>query len=531
MQNRIHRSVLFLQWAAIMIGITIYSGPSRATHIESLIMPGDVIEGHAEYENSCGKCHNRFDRKKQKSKCLACHKKVRHDVNKRIGFHGRKKVVRSQECNNCHTEHKGRKADIVKLNKLTFDHQFSDFKLHGEHKKIDCTSCHNPKKKYREAAHACYSCHKNESPHKEHTMGKVTKKCNSCHGENIWRKVEYKHKKSKFPHTGKHKKVDCNGCHIAERYVKTPKTCISCHQADDVHQNSNGKKCQKCHSTRGWKKLDFDHGKDTDFPLRGRHKKLTCVSCHTKDPYKVEIKSTCISCHKHDDSHKGLFGKKCQTCHNERSWAKNSFNHTKETDFTLRGKHLKTACTTCHKKNIYKTKLKTKCYSCHKIDDVHKGKQGKNCNNCHNEKGWRNKVRFEHDITRFPLVGLHAVVPCEECHLSSDYKDASIKCNSCHKIDDVHKEKLGVDCQTCHNPNGWAIWRFEHDRQTKFKLTGKHKKVHCHRCHVTKVSKINSKPRNCLACHRADDDHNGQFGSRCDRCHNTKTFTDIHMRR
>jgi len=514
-----------------MVSAQIYSDISIAASIESLIMPGDVIEGHAKYEQSCNKCHDRFDKKKQKAKCLDCHKKVRHDVNKRIGYHGRKSVVRTQECNTCHTEHKGRNADVVKLNKLTFDHQFTDFKLRGEHRKIECDNCHKPKKKYREAPRACYSCHKNESPHKESKMGKIAKRCDSCHSETVWRQVKYKHKKSKFPHTAKHAKADCNGCHIAERYKKTPKSCISCHQSDDVHQNSNGKNCQKCHSTRGWKKLDFDHAKDTDFPLRGRHKKLDCYSCHKKDPYKVKIKSSCISCHKHDDSHRGLFGQKCQTCHKEQSWSKHRFDHNKKTKFRLRGKHAKTACTSCHKKHIYKTKTKTDCYSCHKIDDVHKGKQGKNCKNCHNEKGWRTKVRFEHDITRFPLVGLHSVVPCEECHISSDYKDASIKCNSCHKPDDIHKGKLGVDCQTCHNPNGWSIWRFEHNKQSKFKLDGSHKKVHCHSCHVTSVSKVDSKPRSCLACHRADDEHNGQFGSRCDRCHNTKTFTDIRMRR
>jgi hypothetical protein len=530
MQNKIQRLVLLLLQVAIIVSTMLASAFSHAS-IESLIMPGEVIEGHAKYEQTCNKCHDRFDRKNQKSKCLDCHKEIRNDVNRRIGYHGRKQVVRTQECNTCHTEHKGRNEDIVKLNKLTFDHRYTDFKLNGEHKKIDCASCHKPKKKYREAPRACYSCHSKESPHKQSKMGKIVKRCDSCHNEESWRKTQYKHKKSKFPHTGKHSKAACNACHIADRYIKTPTTCVSCHKADDVHQGSNGSKCQKCHSTRGWKKLDFDHGKDTDFPLRGRHENLDCKNCHRKDPYKFKIKSTCISCHKHDDSHKGLFGTKCDSCHNEKAWSKNTFNHNRETKFRLRGKHATTACTSCHKKHIYKTKTKTNCYSCHKIDDVHKGKQGKNCKNCHNEKGWRTKVRFEHDITRFPLVGLHSVVPCEECHISSDYKKASIQCNSCHKRDDIHKGKLGIDCQTCHNPNGWAIWRFDHNSQSQFKLDGAHKKVHCHSCHVSDVEKIDSKPRSCIACHRADDEHNGQFGSRCGRCHSTKTFKDVRMRR
>ncbi|MGD8925237.1 MAG: cytochrome c3 family protein [Thioalkalispiraceae bacterium] len=521
---------MFLLQTALLVFAVLLSGTSLAS-IESLIMPGKVIKDHAKYEQDCHKCHDRFDRKNQKAKCLDCHKKIRSDVKKRQGLHGHKMIVRTQECNTCHKEHKGRAADIVKLNKLTFDHSVTDFRLRGEHKKINCDNCHKPRKKYREAPHACISCHRSDSPHKAATMGKIINRCDSCHNETSWRTIRYKHKKSKFPHTGKHKKTDCNACHISDRYVKTPTKCISCHRSDDVHRGSNGTKCQKCHSTRSWKKLDFDHDKDTDFPLRGRHDRLACGDCHKKDPYKVKIKSSCISCHQHDDAHKGLFGKKCETCHTERTWQKNKFNHSKDTKFRLRGKHTSTACTSCHKTQIYKTKLKTDCYSCHKIDDVHKGKQGKNCKNCHNEKGWRTKVRFEHDITRFPLVGLHSIVPCEECHISSEYKKASIKCNSCHERDDIHKGRLGQDCQTCHNPNGWAIWRFDHNKQSRFKLDGAHTKVHCYNCHISAVDKIESKPRTCIACHRADDEHNGQFGPRCGRCHNTKTFRDVHFRR
>jgi len=494
-------------------------------------MPGNVIEGHKKLETTCVNCHGRFDRKKQKSKCLDCHKKIKHDVTKRIGYHGRKKNVRQQECSICHTEHKGRKADIIKLNTLTFNHQFTDFKLRGEHTKIDCDSCHKAGKKHRQAPRACYSCHRNDSPHKANRMGKIIKRCHSCHTENNWQPLRYKHKKSRFPHTGKHKKADCNTCHISDQYVKTPKTCIACHKSDDVHGGGNGRQCQKCHSTRSWKTLGFNHAKDTDFALKGRHKNLNCQSCHKKNPHKVKIKSTCISCHKHDDTHKGRFGTKCQTCHNEQSWLKNRFDHDRQTKFKLIGKHASSECSSCHKRHIYKVKLKTDCYSCHKIDDIHKGQQGKKCQNCHNEKGWRSKVRFDHDISKFPLVGLHSIVPCEECHISTNYRDASIQCNSCHQQDDTHKGKLGHDCQTCHNPNGWAIWRFEHNNNSQFKIEGAHKKVHCHSCHRSAVSKIKSKPRTCLSCHRADDEHNGQFGSRCNRCHDTKTFRDVQMRR
>ena len=41
--------------------------------IETLVMPGDVIEGHADIEGECGNCHEAFERSKQRALCLDCH--------------------------------------------------------------------------------------------------------------------------------------------------------------------------------------------------------------------------------------------------------------------------------------------------------------------------------------------------------------------------------------------------------------------------------------------------------------------------
>ena len=504
----------------------------RAASIESLMMPGEVVKNHAKYEHECTKCHDRFDKARQTDLCLACHKEILKDIDKKAGFHGKKAQVREQACKSCHTEHKGRGADIVKLDKLTFDHHLTDFELRGQHTKTRCESCHKPSKKYSEAPQACHSCHAKESPHKEKMLGELSRRCDSCHTENNWRENRYDHDKTKFPLTGRHAKTDCTSCHPGDRYQKTPTQCYACHQLDDVHQGSNGKNCKKCHTTTSWKKLDFDHDRDTHFPLRERHAKVTCAACHPKDPYKVKIKSDCYSCHQHDDKHAARFGQKCQDCHSEQAWGRIKFDHDRDTKFKLRGKHSKAECTSCHKQqNIYKEKLRVDCLSCHALDDVHKGQEGKKCEACHNESGWRAQVRFEHDITKFPLVGLHAIVPCEECHLSSSYKDASIECNACHKKDDTHKGKLGLNCNRCHTPNGWKIWRFDHNTESQFKLDGKHTDVHCYSCHTQAVKIIDSTPRTCTGCHHVDDIHNGQFGARCDRCHTTSAFKEIRMNR
>lgn len=519
------------RWGLLCLFGATFSLPVSAASIESLIMPGKVIEGHKKYEDECSECHKVFGDKRQTQLCLDCHKKVAKDVNKKWGYHGRLKDIKNKECKSCHTEHKGRGADIVGLDKETFDHDQTDFVLKGQHEKIDCKSCHKPKKKYREASSDCAVCHK-ENPHKKRldVLDKKEKACKNCHTGSTWNKIRYDHDKTKFKLTGEHRKTDCQSCHPNDRYKNTPKKCYSCHKLNDVHRGKNGKKCKKCHNTRDWKKLGFNHDKDTKFPLRGRHKKIKCYPCH-KSNYKKELKKDCVACHKPDDEHKGRYGKKCKTCHSEKGWSKTKFNHDRDTDYPLRGKHKKTKCDDCHKgKNIYKENLKANCYQCHRVDDVHKGQQGKKCQRCHTERGWRKKVAFEHDLTRFPLIGLHAITPCEECHLTTAYQEAKIDCLSCHKEDDVHKQQLGKLCEQCHTPNGWLVWKFDHDKQTEFKLTGAHKEVHCHDCHRNAVDKVESDPRSCAACHGADDEHNGQFGSSCDRCHNTTDFKEIEMR-
>ena len=51
------------------------------------------------------------------------------------------------------------------------------------------------------------------------------------------------------------------------------------------------------------------------------------------------------------------------------------------------------------------------------------------CGDCHGELGWGRDVFFEHDLTRFPLLGLHAVIACEQCHANPRFKDAEIVCS------------------------------------------------------------------------------------------------------
>jgi hypothetical protein len=127
----------------------------------------------------------------------------------------------------------------------------------------------------------------------------------------------------------------------------------------------------------------------------------------------------------------------------------------------------------------------------------------------------------------FPLVGLHAVVPCEACHLTPKFTDTPGDCVDCHGRNDPHQNSLGADCGACHNPNGWLLWEFDHNAATGFVLDGAHADLACRACHEAGDNYANKPATSCDACHREDDVHAGQFGRACSRCHSTRSFDDI----
>lgn len=320
---------------------------------------------------------------------------------------------------------------------------------------------------------------------------------------------------------GSHADVACAACHADQVFENTTVECVGCHALDDAHDGQRGRDCSGCHDEGNWKQASFDHAASTGFALRGAHSALPCSSCHVKDRASAELPKDCAGCHSADDPHQGRRGNDCAACHREDEWSV-AFDHLKNTGFPLLGAHAELTCQSCHTGRL-EDPLPSECEDCHAADDPHRG-QLPACIDCHDPEGWREPLRFDHEFTHFPLLGMHKLASCEQCHASRAFADVHAACVDCHADDDVHKGSMGTDCARCHGPSGWALWDFDHEAQTGFALAGAHGDLACEGCHEPDVSAPLSVSRSCFACHRADDVHAGQFGNRCERCHSTEAF-------
>lgn len=493
-----------------------------AQSIESILAPGKLIQGHAKYEQECTQCHVKFDRKAQNGLCMGCHKDVGTDVRAKTGHHGR---IKPQSCNSCHTDHKGRNTRIAELDKKTFNHAQTDFRLKGKHEELVCEKCHAAGKKYRDASLECNACHKKDDAHK----GSLGIQCADCHTESSWKETRFDHDKTRFPLTGRHNDTKCVDCHKTTQYKETPRTCIGCHRKDDDssrgHKGQYGEKCDSCHGTKAWKPTHFNHDTDTRYALRGKHRTARCTDCHTGNLYRVKPSQDCHACHQKDDKHKASLGKDCGSCHSERSWKEPPrFDHG-QSSFPLLGKHAKVECKDCHRSAMFRDAPKD-CYACHKKNDRHEFTLGQQCADCHTERDWKTTTgRFNHDKTRFVLRNAHAegVLKCTACHKDQkSFRKTPLDCYSCHKKDDKHEGTQGKECSQCHSDRSWKTTRFDHGL-TRFPLTGRHITTACRSCHETQRYK--DAPRDCYTCHQKEDRHKLKFGVECQACHNTRGWT------
>jgi hypothetical protein len=400
----------------------------------------------------------------------------------------------------------------------TFDHTQTEFELQGLHRLVECGGCHVPEMQFREASQECVGCHESQDKHK----GGLGEACADCHNESDWDEVSFEHGLySDFKLVDAHSQANCAQCHIDQVYESTPETCVECHQLDDVHQGARGSECGSCHSSVDWQSSEFDHNRETGFELMDAHVALSCSGCHLQGMTLVEPPTSCIGCHSAIDVHAGAHGEQCGDCHSQSSWEL-SFDHSQETDFTLVGAHAVLNCQSCHIENL-SAQLPTNCVGCHEESDPHQNTLG-DCGSCHGETSWTQSLRFEHEFTEFPLVGMHRIAVCDQCHSSRKFDDAATECAACH--DDTHDEVFAEQCQSCHNPGGWEFWDFDHSAQTTFTLSGSHEGLICASCHSKKTGLAQNTAKECVACHLGDDKHRGEFGSECQQCHTMESFAD-----
>ena len=489
-----------------------------AASIETLVMPGPVASAHADVENNCDACHQRFDRQSQKKLCLDCHEVIASEVEGGEGFHGRSPIVQASECRQCHSDHRGRDADIVGFSSGSFDHGLTDFPLSGEHVDLACASCHEADAPHREAPQACVECHASDDVHD----GALGTRCADCHGSQSWVDTAFDHdERTTFALTGAHGETSCVACHANQTFEGTSTDCVSCHRADDVHGGGRGGQCQACHTTGNWAETSFDHHLETGFSLQGAHADIACKSCHLDNMALERPPTDCAGCHSGNDVHLGNNGTDCASCHSQTGW-QTSFDHNETTGFALLGAHMDLACTQCHQ-GALTDPLETNCFACHFDDNPH-GDDLVRCETCHGVEAWGAQVQFHHDLTGFPLLGGHRVAACEQCHNGLRFSQAGgLACVDCHRNRDVHEGSMGTTCSSCHTAVAWELWRFDHDVETDFSLDGKHAGLACASCHDPGAAETPS--RNCAACHAADDAHQGGFGDNCARCHSAENFS------
>jgi hypothetical protein len=226
----------------------------------------------------------------------------------------------------------------------------------------------------------------------------------------------------------------------------------------------------------------------------------------------------------------------CSVCHTTKGWRvladSLKFNH-QNTGFPLSGGHSRVNCRDCHS-NLVFSHIGVACTDCHM--DVHGGELGSECKSCHSPKTWENRQEIfnQHSDTRFPLVGVHAIIDCESCHLQqtpNEYKTTPIECFQCHLEEyqsaqnpDHLAAQFTSDCQTCHPMQATTWFQTDYTHPQSFALLGAHLRADCNGCHISGYS---GTPTICEDCHMqeylasADPDHEAfGFPTNCETCHN-----------
>lgn len=438
----------------------------------------------------CTNCHELRKRGIQAERCLTCHTPLAARIAAGRGLHARV----DGDCGDCHKEHLGRGADIVRFEPTGFAHASrTGFALEGAHADLACRECHAPglvvdpdtrvferehgglERTWLGLATECNRCHLRTDPHGGQFGDRP---CTECHRQTRWKPADaFDHDAARYHLVGAHRTLQCSACHrrggaSAVHYRPLAfGSCSSCHE--DPHAGAMGTTCTECHGTDAWARIDrarfegeFDHDA-TGHPLRGAHASLACGACHDPDrappsiamtfatgtrdrPYPRPLVEDCRSCHV--DYHEGALaqtpgGPACTGCHLEAAWVPSTFDLFRHDDtrFELTGAHVATACTACHApggQGPWRFRIDDpSCASCHATDDPHEGQFAtRACSECHTTETFR-IASFDHERAGYSLTGAHAGVECAACHVEERtatgrgflrYTPLATDCESCH---------------------------------------------------------------------------------------------------
>ena len=340
----------------------------------------------------------------------------------------------------------------------------------------------------------------------------------------------------------------CEACHSAPWDSTTmADLCINCHGAiaqqmqsmvalhGAMYQRDPRLECRDCHTEHRGAEAPLTIMQSGEFPhellgysleghkLTAQREPFTCADCHYDD-ISTFASDTCDTCHRQMDPpfaqvHLLSFGSACLDCHDGVDVFGKQFNHN-VSRFRLIGKHQEVECVLCHVDARSLADFQTApqdCYACHRTDDAHALRFGADCSLCHTPDDWESAT-FDHNLAAFKLEGKHAQVACEDCHQNGVYQGTPSECYACHRQDDEHNGRFGMDCAACHAPQSWDAVTFDHNR-SNFPLDGAHIDVACETCHT--ANQFVGLSTQCVACHEDPVFHFGALGTNCQDCHNT----------
>ncbi len=396
--------------------------------------------------------------------CDGCHRSIRtlpvaHDGCEDCHEDLHRGQFAPRTCDACHT------VTVADFALRDFDHDQASFPLRGAHRERSCEDCHGDgaEATYLPLAHEdCASCH--EDVHE----GRFSPTpCKVCHAETSWDVEDFDHDRTRFPLTGQHVDVPCEGCHTNHTYRGLPfDSCGGCHQ-ETPHDAALTRPCDGCHRTTGFAEMVFAHARETGFDLGLNHRKIPCTDCHERlEDFGGVAGSQCVDCHD-ERRPRGHYRGDCAGCHAGPGWSPATLGDRDHaiTGFALRGLHALLPCTSCHPAGQARGATPSDCAGCHRQDDPHRNLLGNRCDDCHDERGWF-RTRFRHANTGWPLLGLHRVVECNDCH-ALGFIGTPTRCQSCHEAGapmdvEAHRSPFFADCESCHSPYAWEATRYAH---------------------------------------------------------------------